>query len=237
MVPSGRHGTMLLAQVILCRSLERRRGTGWLRVLVNSRCAHCRFLLKPHRPGSDFMDDPSTDPQLEQLKAASRGRREARRAAQRLENVTRAKMMHAARLDYDVHFEASRPPTGPLASRVREPRGVYIGCSGWYYRHWANAFYPEGLSSSRWFEHYASNFGTVELNAPFYSWPTTKTVSVWKRQPGNREFVYSIKVNELITHIKRFVRTDTLVRDFGLVADLLGSRFGCFLFQLPPSFQ
>jgi uncharacterized protein YecE (DUF72 family) len=26
------------------------------------------------------------------------------------------------------------------------------------------------------------------------------------------------------------------VRDFGYIADMLGSRFGCFLFQLPPSF-
>jgi uncharacterized protein YecE (DUF72 family) len=28
-----------------------------------------------------------------------------------------------------------------------------------------------------------------------------------------------------------------LVRDFGLIADLLGRRMGCFLFQLPPSFH
>ena len=33
------------------------------------------------------------------------------------------------------------------------------------------------------------------------------------------------------------MRTATLVKDFGLIADLLGPRFGCFLFQLPPSFQ
>jgi uncharacterized protein YecE (DUF72 family) len=46
-----------------------------------------------------------------------------------------------------------------------------------------------------------------------------------------------VKVCELITHIKRFVGTKTLVRDFGLIADLLGTRMGCFLFQLPPSFH
>jgi uncharacterized protein YecE (DUF72 family) len=33
------------------------------------------------------------------------------------------------------------------------------------------------------------------------------------------------------------VRTESLVKDFGLIADLLGSHFGCFLFQLPPSFH
>jgi uncharacterized protein YecE (DUF72 family) len=46
-----------------------------------------------------------------------------------------------------------------------------------------------------------------------------------------------VKVCELITHIKRFAGTKTLVRDFGLIADLLGPRMGCFLFQLPPSFH
>jgi uncharacterized protein YecE (DUF72 family) len=29
----------------------------------------------------------------------------------------------------------------------------------------------------------------------------------------------------------------TLVKDFGYIADLLGGRMGCFLFQLPPSYH
>jgi uncharacterized protein YecE (DUF72 family) len=43
-------------------------------------------------------------------------------------------------------------------------------------------------------------------------------------------------VSELITHVKKFEGTEDLVLDFGFIADLLGPRFGCFLFQLPPSF-
>ena len=35
----------------------------------------------------------------------------------------------------------------------------------------------------------------------------------------------------------RFVGTKTLVKDFGHIADLLGDRMGCFLFQLPPSYR
>jgi uncharacterized protein YecE (DUF72 family) len=46
-----------------------------------------------------------------------------------------------------------------------------------------------------------------------------------------------VKASELITHVKRFSGTKTLVRDFGYIADLLGPRMGCFLFQLPPSFH
>ena len=168
-------------------------------------------------------------------RAARKARREERRARQREQNVVRALKMHEARLDYErTHASASAQGSAGLR---RAQRTVYVGCSGWYYWHWGGHFYPEGLQRAAWFSHYASRFRTVELNAPFYSWPTLATVETWKRQIGRRQFTYTIKVNELITHTRRFVRTAALVRDFGLIADLLGRHFGCFLFQLPPSFH
>jgi uncharacterized protein YecE (DUF72 family) len=169
-------------------------------------------------------------------RGAWRARREERRAKQRAQNVVRAKTMHIARLEYeqsDRRREAKRSDGG---AGVR-PAGLiaHVGCSGWYYWHWGGAFYPAHLPRTDWFEHYAGCFSTVELNAPFYSWPTLATIATWKNQVGRRKFVYAIKVNELITHTKRFSRTATLIRDFGFIADLLGPCFGCFLFQLPPS--
>jgi uncharacterized protein YecE (DUF72 family) len=101
----------------------------------------------------------------------------------------------------------------------------------------AGKVYPEALPTGEWFSHYAKQFDTVEINASFYSWPTVANVKSWLRQPGTREFVYTIKVCELITHIKRFEGTETLVQDFGMIADILGERMGCFLFQLPPSYR
>ena len=179
-------------------------------------------------------------PSSEEDRAARRARREARRAKQRAQNVVRAQAMHEARLEY----EARDPPASATRSATRAGKArrkarpeAYVGCSGWYYWHWRDSFYPEGLPSSRWFGHYASRFNTVELNAPFYSWPTLATVNTWNRQLGRRNFIYTLKVNELITDTKRLARTGTLVKDFGLIADLLGQRFGCFLFQLPPSFR
>jgi uncharacterized protein YecE (DUF72 family) len=169
-------------------------------------------------------------------RAARRARREERRARQREQNVFRAKAMHQARLA----FERERSKTKPAARPTRKPRKAFeavVGCSGWFYWHWRNDFYPTGVPTSRWFEHYARTFRTVELNAPFYSWPTVATVQGWVRQLGRRRFVYAVKVNELITHQKRFVGTQTLVRDFYHIADLLGPRLGCFLFQLPPSYR
>ena len=159
-------------------------------------------------------------------------RRAARREKQRQANIGRARKMHLARVDRDKTGKVVRPP-----ARDEKKRHLFVGCSGWFYWHWRSAFYPADLPTSRWFSHYAERFKTVELNAPFYSWPTVATVESWLRQAGRRQFIYTVKVCELITHIKRFSGTKTLVQDFDLIADLLGPRMGCFLFQLPPSFH
>jgi uncharacterized protein YecE (DUF72 family) len=158
---------------------------------------------------------------------ARRERREHRRRKQREANNGRAEKMHRARIAGAV----------PVSS-VREPAGhLHVGCSGWFYWHWRGRFYPADMPTSDWFAHYASRFKTVELNAPFYSWPTIAGVQSWIRQSGRRRFVYTVKVCELITHIKRFEGVKTLIRDFGYIADILGPHMGCFLFQLPPSFD
>jgi hypothetical protein len=139
----------------------------------------------------------------------------------------RAEKMHDARLAWEGATERPREAEEPTLGRY------HVGCSGWYYWHWAGAFYPADLPRADWFPFYADQFETVELNAPFYSWPTVATVRTWLKQAEGRRIVYTVKVSELITHVKRFSRTKTLVRDFGHIADLLGPRMGCFLFSTP----
>lgn len=155
-----------------------------------------------------------------------RAKKQERREQQRHANAGRALKMRIARLKSEfVQLPAEKIPR------------FNIGCSGWFYWHWRGSFYPQDMPTKEWFAHYQKNFPTVELNAPFYSWPTINTVQTWVRQAGIRNFIYTVKVCELITHLKRFSRTQTLVKDFGFIADLLGTHMGCFLFQLPPSFH
>jgi uncharacterized protein YecE (DUF72 family) len=119
----------------------------------------------------------------------------------------------------------------------RKLNKFYVGCSGWFYWKWWGKFYPEKMQPKDWFSHYQQSFDTVELNAPFYTWPTVSTVKTWKRQLLDETFIYTVKVPELITHVKQFKNTQTLVKDFQSVDFLLGTNMGCFLFQLPPSYK
>jgi len=156
-----------------------------------------------------------------------RARRQRRREKQRKDNIKRAVKMHAASLARETRAAKAFP---------QFKQSVFVGCSGWRYWKWRDSFY-EGVPQNDWFAHYLKIFDTVEINASFYSWPTVASVQAWRRQPGKKRFVYTVKVNEHITHIKKFKGTRTLVKDFGLIADILGDRMGCFLFQLPPSYR
>src|SRR5947208_2037848 len=97
-------------------------------------------------------------------------KRAAKREQQGQCNPGRARQMHVLRIERE-----KNKTLGPAPHNDPTPHR-YIGCSGWFYWHWRAAFYPADLPTSRWFAHYAKRFKTVELNAPFYSWPTVGTV-------------------------------------------------------------
>ena len=111
----------------------------------------------------------------------------------------------------------------------------WIGCSGFYYKHWTEQFYPKGLPQRRWFEFYCESFNTVELNVTFYRYPKLEALQGWyKRSPNN--FRFTVKAPRLITHYKKFNNALREARDFyELAAQGLEEKLGCVLFQLPPN--
>jgi len=117
-----------------------------------------------------------------------------------------------------------------------QKKEYFIGCSGWFYWHWRGLFYPAQSLPKEWFKEYCKKFNTVEINSSFYHFPTEKTVKGWLRKiPKN--FIYTVKVNKAITHIKKFKNTKKLVKNFYSVMKPLKeiNCLGCILFQLPPS--
>jgi len=117
---------------------------------------------------------------------------------------------------------------------ARPARGaVRIGCSGWIYPHWRRRFYPQELPQKEWFRQYAQTFDTVEINNTFYHLPSEKAVAQWEEQapPG---FVYAVKVNRFITHMKKLKEPKEPLRNFVTRMRGLGGHLGPLLYQLPP---
>jgi uncharacterized protein YecE (DUF72 family) len=82
---------------------------------------------------------------------------------------------------------------------------IFVGTSGWNYGHWSDGrFYPAGLAQGKWLAFYARHFGTVEVNSTFYRLPEAKTFRDRGRKVP-RKFVFAVKANRFITHIKRLV--------------------------------
>jgi uncharacterized protein YecE (DUF72 family) len=110
----------------------------------------------------------------------------------------------------------------------------WIGCSGFHYKHWKGAFYPEKLAQNKWFGFYAEHFKTFELNVTFYRFPRLSVLEPWyNNTPDN--FRFSVKAPKAITHFKKFNDTQRMVNDFyGTSREGLKEKLGPILFQLPP---
>jgi len=114
---------------------------------------------------------------------------------------------------------------------------IHIGTSGYSYSYWKNRFYPEGLPSSQWLEYYATQFDSVEINNTFYRIPKPETLKKWAdKTPEN--FLFSVKANKTITHIKKMSDAEDLIADFmKIIEEGLGEKLGCILYQMPPSYH
>ncbi len=117
---------------------------------------------------------------------------------------------------------------------MAKPRtAIRIGCSGWIYRHWRERFYPKELPQGEWFRHYARTFDTVEINNSFYHLPSEKAVAHWQEQAPSG-FVYAVKVNRFLTHMKKLREPKEPLRNFVTRMRGLGKHLGPLLYQLPP---
>lgn len=113
---------------------------------------------------------------------------------------------------------------------------IHIGTSGWVYPHWRGVFYPPDLPQSCWYNHYAKEFDTVEINYSFYRLPSEQAFDHWREQ-APEGFVYAVKANRYITHVKRLKDAADPLERFLSRARQLGEKLGPILWQLPPRWR
>jgi uncharacterized protein YecE (DUF72 family) len=111
-----------------------------------------------------------------------------------------------------------------------------VGCSGWEYKHWRGDFYPVDVPKTRWFDHYAARFDTVEINNTFYRLPEQSTFAAWAaRAPSG--FAFAIKASRFLTHMKKLKDPEEpLARLFSRMRPLR-QHLGPVLYQLPPGWK
>ena len=112
---------------------------------------------------------------------------------------------------------------------------IWIGTSGWVYKHWIGRFYPPDLPQRDWLRFYARHFPTVEINRSFYRLPTREQFDSWREQvASDPEFFFAVKASRFITQMKKLRDAGDGVERLVESAEGLGTRLGPFLYQLPP---
>jgi uncharacterized protein YecE (DUF72 family) len=114
---------------------------------------------------------------------------------------------------------------------------LHVGTSGWAYREWRPAFYPEGLAQDRFLEHYASVLSACEVNATHYRLQSEAAVARWAAAtpPG---FRFAAKAHRRLTHGRTLPPAeggDEFLARFLESLAPLGDRLGAVLLQLPPA--
>ena len=111
---------------------------------------------------------------------------------------------------------------------------VWIGTSGWVYRHWKGIFYPRDLPAARQLSFYAEHFPTVEINYSFYRLPTRENFEHWRDEtpPG---FTFAVKASRFLTHVKKLKDPEEPLANLLDRARGLGDKLGPILFQFPPN--
>jgi uncharacterized protein YecE (DUF72 family) len=113
---------------------------------------------------------------------------------------------------------------------------IHAGTSGFSYKEWKGAFYPETLPAKEMLSYYAGRLPAVEINNTFYRLPKAAMLEGWCAQVPE-EFRFVLKASRRITHFKRLKEPGDETTYFLETAGTLGPRLGAALFQLPPNMK
>lgn len=109
---------------------------------------------------------------------------------------------------------------------------LWIGTSGWVYKHWMGIFYPAGMPSDEHLAFYAQRYRTVEVNFSFYRLPERSVFEGWRTQtpPG---FLFAVKGSRYLTHMKKLKEPAEPLSRLMERATGLEEKLGPILFQFP----
>ena len=113
---------------------------------------------------------------------------------------------------------------------------IVVGTSGFSYREWKPAFYPEGTSDKKFLSYYATRFPGVEIDGTFYRMPSAASIDRWQAETPE-SFRFAVKASQKSTHFERLKVPSDSTEYFTQIVATLGERLGTVLFQLPPNMK
>jgi uncharacterized protein YecE (DUF72 family) len=128
--------------------------------------------------------------------------------------------------------EAGKTADKVTVARPYSMQGILLGTSAFTAAGWEGSFYPPGMQSRDFLSYYATQFATVEVDSTFHGCPSATTVNKWNARTPE-DFVFSVKVPQVITHEKALVDCNAEFEEFVRTMDILGAKLGPMVFQFP----
>ena len=114
---------------------------------------------------------------------------------------------------------------------------AFVGTSGYAYKEWKGAFYPEKLAAAKMLHYYGEHFNGVEVNNTFYRMPSERVLVKWYDDVPEG-FMFVLKASRRITHFKRLKpEAKDELQYLIKTASVLHDKLGPTLFQLPPNLK
>lgn len=110
---------------------------------------------------------------------------------------------------------------------------LLAGTSGFSYKEWVGAFYPDKLPAKAMLAHYATRLPIVEINNTFYRMPNAAAIRGWRSQVAD-SFRFAIKAPRRISHLKRLRDCGPELATLWAALTDLAPCLGSLLVQLPP---
>ena len=116
---------------------------------------------------------------------------------------------------------------------MADVRNIYIGTSGWSYKHWKDIFYPEKMKPGQYLSFLSTRFMAAEINTSFYRLPKPETISDWMESVP-KDFRFCPKLSRYLTHMKKLNDPEEPLTRFFTLFGPMRKMLGPVLLQLPP---